>query len=144
MTMIEQQSAGIVIYCIKDYEIHYLVLHYISGHWDFAKGKLEPGETKIQAAQRELKEETGLTAEIIPGFEESLAYVFKERGKMVKKTVTFFVGKTGQQSIRLSREHQGYLWLPYEKAHERLTYTNAKELLEKAEAFARKQTWQSY
>lgn len=133
--MIEQQSAGIVTYCIKDYEIQYLILHYISGHWDLAKGKLEPGETKIQAAQRELTEETGLTAQIIPGFEESLSYVFKERGKMVKKTVTFFVGKTEQQSIRLSREHQGYLWLPYEKAHEKLTYINAKELLEHAHEF---------
>ena len=135
MTMIEQQSAGIVTYCIKDYEIQYLILHYISGHWDLAKGKLETGETKLQAAQRELTEETGLTAEIIPGFEESLAYIFKERGKMIKKTVTFFVGKTEQQSIKLSREHQGYLWLPYEKAYEKLTYTNAKELLEHAHEF---------
>ncbi len=133
--MIEQQSAGIVTYCIKDYEIQYLILHYVSGHWDLAKGKLEPGETKLQAAQRELTEETGLTAEIIPGFEESLAYVFKERGKMVKKTVTFFVGKTDVQSVRLSREHQGYLWLPYEKAYEKLTYANAKDLLEHAHEF---------
>ncbi len=133
--MIEQHSAGIVTYCIKDYEIQYLILHYISGHWDLAKGKLEPGETKIQAAHRELAEETGLTADIIPGFEESLSYVFKERGKMIKKTVTFFVGKTDQQSVRLSREHQGYLWLPYEKAYEKLTYINAKELLEHAHEF---------
>jgi bis(5'-nucleosidyl)-tetraphosphatase len=135
MTMIEQQSAGIVVYSIKDYEIHYLILHYISGHWDLAKGKLESGETKIQAAQRELTEETGLTAEIIPGFEQSLSYVFKERGKMVKKTVTFFVGKTEQQSVRLSREHQGYLWLTYEKAYEKLTYNNAKDLLKNVHEF---------
>jgi 8-oxo-dGTP pyrophosphatase MutT (NUDIX family) len=135
MTMIEQQSAGVVVYSIKDYEIHYLLLHYVSGHWDLAKGKLESGETELQAAQRELQEETGLTAEIIPGFEESLSYVFKERGKMIKKTVTFFVGKTDQQSVRLSREHQGYLWLPYQKAYEKLTYSNAKELLKNADEF---------
>lgn len=133
--MIEQQSAGIVVYCIKDYEIHYLILHYISGHWDLAKGKLEPGETKTQAAERELQEETGLTAQIIPGFEESLSYIFKERGKIIKKTVTFFVGKTEQQSIKLSREHQGYLWLTYEKAYEKLTYNNAKDLLKNANDF---------
>ena len=133
--MIEQQSAGIVVYCIKDYEINYLVLHYISGHWDLAKGKLEPGETKLQAAHRELQEETGLTADVIPGFEESLSYIFKERGKMIKKTVTFFVGKTNQQSVRLSREHQGYLWLAYEKSYEKLTYQNAKDLLKNADEF---------
>lgn len=135
--MIEQYSAGILVYSIKDYEIQYLILHYVSGHWDFAKGKLEPGETKLQAAHRELSEETGLTAQVIPGFEESLTYIFKERGKMIKKTVTFFVGKTEQQGIRLSREHQGYLWLPFEKAYEKLTYNNAKEMLKNADEFLR-------
>lgn len=137
--MIEQQSAGIVAYCIKDYEIHYLILHYIGGHWDLAKGKLEPRETKLQAAHRELMEETGLGAEIIPGFEESLSYVFRERGKEVHKTVTFFTGKVKHQAIRLSREHQGYLWLPYEKAYEKLTYANAKELLAHANDFLQEQ-----
>ena len=43
----------------------------------------------IQAAQRELLEETGLQATLLPGFEKSLKYVFKERGKLVEKTVTF-------------------------------------------------------
>lgn len=137
--MIEQQSAGIVVYCIKDYEIQYLILHYVSGHWDLAKGKLEPGETQMQAAARELKEETGLTAQIIPGFEESLSYMFKERGKMVKKTVTFFVGKTNEQAIRLSREHQGYLWVPFEKAYTKLTYNNAKELIQHVDNFLKTQ-----
>ncbi len=136
--MIEQQSAGIITYCIKNHEIHYLILHYISGHWDLPKGKLESGETKEQAAHRELHEETGLTAELIPGFEESLAYVFKERGKLIQKTVTFFVGKTNQQRIMLSREHSGYLWLPFEQAYQRLTYENAKDLLNKADQFIKK------
>ena len=58
--MIEQQSAGIITFIQTDHEILYLVLHYLSGHWDFAKGKLELGETLVQAAQRELFEETGL------------------------------------------------------------------------------------
>lgn len=133
--MIEQHSAGIIVYCIKDYEIRYLILHYVSGHWDLAKGKLEAGETNMQAAHRELHEETGLTSQVIPGFEESLSYIFKERGKIVKKTVTFFVGETNQQTVRLSREHQGYLWLSYEKAYEKLTYTNAKELLVHVDEF---------
>lgn len=133
--MIEQQSAGIITLSQKNDEQKYLILHYLSGHWDFPKGKLEPGETQHQAAHRELQEETGLSAEILPGFQESLTYTFKERGKIIRKTVTFFVGITHEQPIRLSREHTGYLWLPYEKAHEKLTYQNAKELLKKAHEF---------
>jgi len=133
--MIEQQSAGIITFIKKDHEVIYLVLHYLSGHWDFAKGKLEPGETMIQAAQRELLEETGLQATLLPGFEKSLKYVFKERGKLVEKTVTFFVGCTESEAVQLSREHVGYLWLPYEQAYQKLTYKNAQEILAQAHQF---------
>lgn len=133
--MIQQQSAGIITFIQKDHETLYLILHYLSGHWDLPKGKLEPGETKEQAAHRELFEETGLHAEILPGFEQSLKYIFKEKGKLVEKTVTFFVGKTRSQSVKLSHEHIGYLWVPYEQAHQKLTYKNAQEILTQADAF---------
>lgn len=133
--MIKQQSAGIITFIENEYEILYLVLHYLSGHWDFPKGKLEPNETLVQAAVRELQEETGLAATMLPGFQESLHYMFKERGKLIEKTVTFFVGKTDTQAIRLSYEHNGYLWLPYEQAHAKLTYKNAQEILKQAHTF---------
>lgn len=37
------------------------------GPWSFAKGKVDKGETKEKAALREVKEEIGIVAEIIPG-----------------------------------------------------------------------------
>src|SRR5665647_371337 len=103
--MITQVSAGIVVYYKDNDRIEYLVLQYGAGHWDFAKGKLEEGETKIDAAIRELQEETSLTGvDIKPGFEESLIYRFKDfKGHMVEKTVHFFVGKLSQKNdVQLS------------------------------------------
>ena len=58
---------------------------------------------------------------------------------MVKKTVTFFWAKTNEQAIRLSREHQGYLWVPFEKAYTKLTYNNAKELIQHVDNFLKTQ-----
>lgn len=133
--MVVQKSAGIVTFIQQDNEILYLVLHYLSGHWDFPKGKLEAGETLLQAATRELFEETGLHAEILPGFQESLQYVFKDRGKLIEKTVIYFAGKTTAQTVHLSREHVGYLWLPYQEAYDKLTYKNAQEILQHANQF---------
>lgn len=137
--MIKQISAGIVVYYKQGTMVEYLLLHYIPGHWDFAKGKLEAGETNIEAAIRELEEETGLTdISVHQGFEESLTYQFRDRsGSSIEKTVHFFVGRVPDRAtpIRLSKEHQGYVWLPYQAALDQLTFNNAKEVLARADAF---------
>jgi len=131
-------SAGIIVFYKSDATIEYLLLHYEpSGHWDFPKGKIEPGETKQEAALRELKEETGLQADIIPGFEQTITYHFKdyESSELAHKTVYFFVGQALHQNVTLSYEHKGHTWLPYQKALQQLTYKNAQELLKKSHAF---------
>lgn len=136
--MKKQTSAGIVIYYQNENEREYLLLQYVAGHWDFPKGKLEEGETHMQAAVRELQEETGIEhVTIHPGFEESFIYVFNDfRARPIEKTVTFFVGQVFDKKIAtLSKEHQGYIWLPYEEAVTRLTYANAREVLIQAHEF---------
>ena len=131
------QSAGIVVYYQENKHIEYLVLQYAAGHWDFAKGHIEKGETKEEAAKRELMEETGLKAEVFSGFEDSFSYFYKgyDNGKPIKKTVYFFVGKTKSKNVTLSHEHLDFEWLPYKEALKKLTYQNAKILLKKADAF---------
>ena len=134
-------SAGIVVYrldCSQDpCKRLYILLHYQAGHWDFPKGQIEKGETKEQAALRELEEETGLTADIVSGFQDTFVYWFRgyKKGELTHKTVYFFVGKTDQKKVTLSDEHIGYEWLAYEQALEKLTHKNAKELLKNVEAF---------
>lgn len=133
--MKQEISAGVVVYRRETAgsEPLYLVLHYISGHWDFAKGKLEGNETKKEAAIRELQEETGLEAELHPDFEKSLSYYFKNRkGELVDKEVTFFLGKANKEYVALSREHVYYKWLPYHEAIRQLTYDNARQVLVQA------------
>lgn len=130
----EQYSAGIIPYRKKNGVIEYLLLHYQKGHWDFPKGKIEEGETKNGAALRELKEETGLCAHIKPGFEASFSYFFRVDKDLIHKTVWFFIGEIiGDSAVTLSYEHQGFLWLPYDKALKQLTYQNARDVLRKVQ-----------
>ena len=135
--MIQEYSAGLVLYFQEDNKREYLILHYASGHWDFPKGHIEQGETKHQAALRELKEETGLQATILDGFEHSFSYWhhFPKTQELAHKTVYFFIGKASSKEVVLSHEHIGFEWLSFEKASEKLTYDNARELLQKADKF---------
>lgn len=132
-------SSGVVVFRMHKGIREYLLLHYLSGHWDFAKGKMEKGETKKETALRELREEANISAKLFDGFQEQLAYIFKDRGVLTKKTVYFFVGEAEPGQIKMSDEHQGYEWLSYQQAQERLTFKNAQEILEKAEIFLNKQ-----
>jgi len=136
---LEEFSAGIVLFREQDGKRKYLLLHYPSGHWDFAKGHLEAGESEMQAAIRELEEETGVSqVKVLDGFCEPIIYFFKRQGKLIKKTVTFFLGHTDSQEIKVSHEHQGYLWLDYPTSLAKITFENAREILRRSENFLQK------
>jgi len=130
-------SAGLILFRVVDGERLYLLLHYPHGHWDFVKGKIEEGESKQEAALRELEEETGLEAEIMDGFEEQISYTFRQEDELIEKTVYFLIGQTDREAVELSHEHIDFAWLAYNQAEGQLTFANAKEVLKKAELFIR-------
>ena len=126
-------SAGLVTFRRTADQIEYLILKHDQGHWAFPKGKVEQGETPEQAALRELKEETGLDAQIVADFCEQYEYWFTERsGRRVHKTVSIFLGNAPCGSVMLSPEHTDFAWLPFDRAHERLSYGNSQRILQRA------------
>jgi bis(5'-nucleosidyl)-tetraphosphatase len=136
---IKEYSAGFLVFSEFDGERRYLILHYPGGHFDFAKGHLEAKENNLEAAHRELAEETGIDQiEIINGFEEQITYNFRRGRTPVKKTVTFFLGKTSQQQVKISHEHHDAFWLNFDEALAKVTFANAKNILSKAEQFLNK------
>ncbi len=136
--MIDEHSAGVIIFRQMPEFREYLLLHYPSGHFDFPKGHIEGVETEREAAYRELQEETGIAKIVwIEGYREVIQYSYKREGKMSVKEVVFFLARTTQKKVVISFEHKGAIWLPYPEAHEKLTYTSAKNLLKKAEKFLR-------
>ena len=93
--MIEETSAGIVLFRKEGSKILFLLLHYPSGHWDFVKGKIEEGESTHETAIREAKEETGIMdIEFLENFEEWIKYDFQYQGELVHKKVVFFLAET--------------------------------------------------
>ena len=134
--MINQTSAGVVLFQNVSSEKLFLLLNYPQGHWDFVKGKIEENETLYETARRETKEETGISnIEFIDGFEENIEYDFKFKREDVHKKVIFFIAKTDTKKIRLSHEHNAYLWSGYSESLKKITYQGSKNILIKANEF---------
>ena len=144
--MPKEQSAGAVIFHIKDKQPYYLLLHYPTDartkkeYWDFPKGHLEKGETEQQAARREVAEETGLQdISFLPGFKERIQYYFRAQKKTIFKTVVFFLAFTRKKEVKISFEHEDFVWLPFKTAMKKLKFANARRILERAHRFLKKQ-----
>jgi bis(5'-nucleosidyl)-tetraphosphatase len=130
--LFREKSCGAVVF-LKNTEIQYLLLHYEAGHWDFVKGNVEPNESEKDTVIRELQEETGIAdARFIDDFREKIEYFYRRQGATIHKEVIFFLIETHTEKVELSFEHVGYTWLNYQHAMEKLTFKNARDVLQKA------------
>jgi 8-oxo-dGTP pyrophosphatase MutT (NUDIX family) len=136
--MINERSAGAVIFRREGDRILYLLLHYRykTEYWDFPRGNIEEGEGEQETLKREVQEETGIEdIAFVKGFTEGTDWFYKREGETVYKEVTYFLVETKTKGVRISEEHIGYEWLPYSEALERIGYRTSKEILEKANSF---------
>ena len=136
--MPKEVSAGGVVYRVADGERRYLILHYNykEPHWDFPKGKVEPGEQLVDTARREVREETGISQiDIKEGFMQTVHYFFSRDKKTISKDVHYFLMETREDKVTLSEEHIGYVWLSAEAALKRISFKNSQDVLREAEAY---------
>jgi bis(5'-nucleosidyl)-tetraphosphatase len=130
--MLEERSAGAILYRESPSGKLYLLLNYPSGHWDFVKGNVEKGETFKQTTLREIREETGIKdVSFVEGFENKVEYHYQRDGELVHKEVVFFLAKTATEHVEISHEHLGFTWLKFSDALKKLTYKTAQSLLKK-------------
>jgi bis(5'-nucleosidyl)-tetraphosphatase len=130
--LLREKSCGAVVF-FKKSEVKYLLLHYQAGHWDFVKGNVESGESEKDTVVRELREETGIAdATFVENFREEIEYFYRRQGTTIHKEVVFFLIQTRKEEVKISYEHVGYTWLNYQHALEKLTFKNAKNVLQKA------------
>ncbi len=118
-------SAGFIIF--KDKKI--LLLKSKKKHFDFPKGHVEPGEEIFQAAIRELKEETNIDMEDIKiiGGPDIISYKVIEQNEIKDKNVYYYYALLiSNKEIKLSKEHEYYVWVPIDEAQK---YVKFKEQL---------------
>ncbi|MGA8163521.1 MAG: NUDIX domain-containing protein [Waddliaceae bacterium] len=105
------------------------MIQHRAGHWSFPKGHPEKGERGIEAAQRELFEETGLRVKEILYKEPFCEYYHYTRNAALvhKKVVYFFAVVEGDVTLQ-KEELSASRWVPLSQAEEHVTFPEAKRL----------------
>ena len=99
--------------------------------WSMPKGHIEPGETREQAAIREVREETGLEGEILAEL-GAVDYSFVSNGKRIHKTVHhFLMQRTGGEISTDDAEVAAVELVPISELNERLVYADERSLLDR-------------
>lgn len=136
--LFDEKSAGIII-TTNVLDVHsskILFLRHSAGHWDFPKGNIEAGETEMQAAARELREETGISCfRFLPRFKHTITYSYRRNKRPISKKVTYFLGTTEVRSILLSYEHVGFCWKDLDQPFDLISYDNTRKSLESVKNF---------
>jgi 8-oxo-dGTP pyrophosphatase MutT (NUDIX family) len=96
------------------------------------KGGPEPGERPEQTAEREVREETGLTGRVRAPLGD-VVYHYRRSGRRVRKTVSFFLldyleGSTDDHDHEVTEAR----WVPLDRARTELTYPGERDMVEHA------------
>jgi len=115
---------------------------YQSG-WEFIKGGLHVGESHLEAALREIREEAGpieieFVAELSRAYLADVRYRKKEYGWVEKKSLVFFC-RSGE--VSLSKEHSQHAWMSLSEACEVCWVEYGAEILR--EAYRTFEQWQT-
>jgi len=96
------------------------------------KGHVDPGETPSQAAEREVREEAGVEADLV-GELGDVRYWYQRDGLRIAKRVTFFAFR--YRAGRLEdhdHEVEEARWMPLAEAVRALTYAGEREMVRRA------------
>lgn len=139
----KETSVGAFIYKIEKGEILFLLVYSERNkEWGFPKGHVEPDETELETAKREIKEETGITnIEFINDFRCTDTYKIKgtlstTKNRIIDKNVIYYLAST-REDFKCSCDNeigQGK-WLNCNEAIEYLKHDNQKKLLKSAYTF---------
>ena len=93
--------------------------------WQSVTGKINSGETPINAALREVKEETGLSPLKLWSIDTVNYYYDPE--KNIMNLIPVFGMLVKNQKVILSDEHQSYKWLDIESAKNNLLWNQQQK-----------------
>jgi 8-oxo-dGTP pyrophosphatase MutT (NUDIX family) len=95
------------------------------------KGHPDGDETEVEAAIREVREETGLVAEPVARLGE-IRYSYERKGRAIDKRVVFYLLEYRSGELDHDHEIEQVQWMPLQEALHALTYSGEREMVARA------------
>ena len=131
--MIREKSCGAAIFIRRDGQTAYLIETMRQGHHSLCKGHMENGETELETARREIREETALSVRFIDGFRRTISY---SPYQGCVKEVVFFLAEAESDNVTAQlSEVSSIRFLPIDEALSILTYEDDRRILRAADAY---------
>ena len=103
------------------------------------KGHVDPGETPVQAAQREVREETGVIGEPVTELGDT-RYWYRRDGRTIGKSVSFFLfDYAGGDIADHDDEVEEVRWLELDRARRELSHAAERDMVAAAIAYLAKE-----
>ncbi|TWT42996.1 dihydroneopterin triphosphate pyrophosphatase [Thalassoglobus neptunius] len=118
---VEVKSCGVLLVCGTPIRSFLLMKH--ADRWDLPKGHVDPGETEIECALREMEEETGILRQhvtIDPDFcirQQYYVQYKRDGGQKKLKELVIFLGTLSEVPDILLTEHLGFQWFDWNPPH---------------------------
>ncbi len=125
-------SAGGVVYRKGEDEDLEILLIRVRNRWSFPKGNIERGEPRDKAALREVKEETGVDAEIVEYLGEVDYWYSMELYRIHKFVYYYLMRYTGGEITPQKEEIDEAKFIPLKEVENLLTYPTDKKIFERA------------
>lgn len=121
--MKQPRSCGFLI--VRGNPVDSFLLMEHTNRWDLPKGHVDPGESDLECALRELEEETGIAQdqlEIDTEFLYETRYIvngqrYGEGDESIEKTMLIFLGRLMEDVEIEVTEHIGYKWFNWKPPH---------------------------
>ncbi|HWL10448.1 MAG TPA: NUDIX domain-containing protein [Planctomicrobium sp.] len=118
------RSCGVLL--VYGHPVQSFLLMRHSDRWDFPKGHVDPGETDLECALREMEEETGISrshVRVDPDFLYEQQYQVTStryggsESEMVTKTLVLYLAYVDEEYAISVTEHDDSRWFPWSPPH---------------------------
>lgn len=141
METLKDNSYGAIPIFKENGQYLILLVKHKAGHWAFPKGHPKVGESQLDTAKREFREETGLKGFDVDekaSFVEH--YAFEYENKLYDKKVVYYPIFARDKTVNIPEEFKDEIlecrWLTFDEALKLVQFPSTKQIIQRAKKYS--------